>query len=358
MRTLSLLTPGLFDALPALTAPVPQPPALLTLLAHAQQHSAAASDSDELLLQLFGITLAYDADAPVAALSWLGEADAMVADGYWLRADPVHLCADQARLLLFGPRILAVRMDEARALAAAFNAVYNSDDWRLEIPHPQRWYLRLPDDPRIRTHALHAVIGRNIDAFLPQGANGKRWHGVLNEVQMLFHDSPVNTAREERGQLPINSVWFWGGGRLPVIKPPPWTQVCSTEPCVRGLAVAAGVAVATATDITAAWVKDGGAADDCMDAGGRATPGAVTDQLVVMSEQQDAVSYGDADAWCAALLTLERDWFAPALAALKTGRLDTLRLFPGNNSVYEVTRAGLRRFWRRRRVLECYKNGK
>ncbi len=342
MRTLSLLIPGLFDVLPALHSPVPQPPALLTLLARARQQSAAATGSDELLLQLFGIAPAHGADAPVAALSRFGESDPVAIDGYWLHADPVHLRADQARLLLFGPRVLTVRMDEAQTLAAAFNTLYNADGWRLETPHPQRWYLRLPDDPGIHTQALHAVIGRNIDAFLPQGANGKRWHGVLNEVQMLFHGSPVNAAREERGQLAINSVWLWGGGRLPVIKPSSWTQVCSTEPCARGLAVAAGVALATAMEATAAWSKDGSAAE----------------QLVVMSELQDAVSYGDADAWCAALLSLEREWCAPALAALKSGGLDILRLYPGNNSVYEVTRAGLRRFWCRGRVFESYQNSK
>ena len=340
MRTLNLLIPGLFDVLPALHVPAPQPPALLMMLARARQLPAVADDSDELLLQLFGITPAQDADAPVASLSRLGETDAVATDGYWLRADPVHLRADQARLLLFGPGVLAVRMDEAHVLAAAFNALHSADGWRLETPHPQRWYLRLPDDPRIRTHALHTVIGRNVDAFLPKGANGKRWHGILNEVQMLFHGSPVNAAREERGQLAINSVWLWGGGHLPAIKPPSWTQVCSTEPCARGLAVAAGVALATAAEITAAWSKDGSAVE----------------QLVVISELQDAVSYGDADAWCAALLQMEREWFAPALAALESGGLDILRLYHGNNSAYEVTRTGLRRFWRRRRVFESYQN--
>jgi hypothetical protein len=341
MRTLSLLTPGLFDALPDLISPAPQPSALLTLLARARQRRAEAGDSDALLLQLFGILPVHDADAPVAALSRLGETDVIETDGYWLRADPVHLHADQARLLLFGPRVLTVQIDEARVLAAAFNAVYSADGWRLETPHPQRWYLRLPDDPQIRTHPLHAVIGRNIDAFLPHGANGKRWHGVLNEVQMLFHDNPVNTAREDRGQLPINSVWFWGGGRLPGITPQRWTQVCSAEPFAPGLAVAAGVAVAGETDITAAWVKDRRDAE----------------QLVVLSELQEAVSYSDADAWSAALTSLERDWAAPALVALQSGGLDALRLYPGNNSVYEITRADLRCFWRRRRGFDAYKSG-
>lgn len=343
MRTLSLLTPGLFDTLPTLTASSLQPSALLTLLARAQPQRAAASDSDALLLQLFGIEPARDVDAPVAALSWLGEADAGVTDGYWLRADPVHLRADQARLLLFGPRVLDVRRDEACALAAAFNAVYDVDGWRLDTPHPQRWYLRLPDDPRMRTHALHAVIGRNIDTFLPQGVNGKRWHGVLNEVQMLFHNNPANAAREARGQLAINSVWFWGGGHLPESKPSPWTQVCSAEPFARGLAVAAGAAVATASDITGVWAKDDSAAD--------------AEQLVVISDLQDAVLYGDANTWSAALLNLERDWFVPVLGALKSGGLDRLLLYPDDNSVYEVTRAGLRRFWRRPRALECYRKG-
>jgi hypothetical protein len=340
MRTLSLLTPGLFAALPDLIVPSSQPSALLTLLARAQQRSAEAGDGER-LLQLFGIAPANDADAPVAALSRLGEADGIVTDGYWLRADPVHLRADQARLLLFGPRVLTVQMDEARVLAATFNAVYSADGWRLETPHPQRWYLCLPDDPQMRTQALHTVIGRNIDAFLPQGASGRRWHGILNEVQMLFHGHAVNAAREDRGLLPINSVWFWGGGRLPVIKPQPWTQTCSTEPFARGLAVAAGVAVAGEADITAAWVKDGGDAE----------------QLVVVSELQEAVSYSDADAWSAALTSLERNWFAPALAALQSGGLDALRLYPGNNSVYEVTRADLRRFWRRRRGFDSYRKG-
>lgn len=339
MRILSLLIPGLFDVQPALTAPAPQPPALLTLLARAQRGSAVVGDDDALLLMLFGIAAANAADVPVAAFSRLGEAQARADAGYWLRADPVHLRADQARLLLFGPQVLAVRIEEARALAESFNAAFGAAGWQLETPHPQRWYLRLPDDPGIRTQAPHAVIGRNIDSFLPQGVNGKRWHAVLNEVQMLFHDNPVNAAREQQGQLAINSVWFWGGGALPETKLVPWTQVCSAEPYARGLAIAAGVAVVDAAAIAAVWTKH-----------------AAAEQLVVNTELRDAAAYSDADAWRAAVTDLEHDWFAPALAALRGGGLDILRLYPGNGRVYEITRAGLWRFWRRRHSLDYYRS--
>jgi hypothetical protein len=33
----------------------------------------------------------------------------------------------------------------------------------------------------------------------------------LNEIQMVWHEHPVNLAREERGEVPINSLWLYGG---------------------------------------------------------------------------------------------------------------------------------------------------
>ena len=36
---------------------------------------------------------------------------------------------------------------------------------------------------------------------------------LLNEIQMFMHQHPVNQQRIQRGTLPINSLWFWGGGR-------------------------------------------------------------------------------------------------------------------------------------------------
>ena len=336
MRALSLVVPGLLGPLPDTTA-LPTPVALLTLLARAEARDAAAADVESLLLRLFGIAPTPESDPPVAALAWLGEGDG-VADGYWLRADPVHLRADQAWLLLFGPRVLDVRMDEARTLAAEFNAVYGVDGWRLETPHPQRWYLRLGDDQKIRTQALQAVIGRNIDGFLPRGENGKRWHGVLNEIQMLFHASTVNQTREAQGRLEINSVWFWGGGALPAVKSQTWTSVCSDAPLARGLARTAGVEFATIPHDVAAWLGEAGAGS----------------RLVVLSLMQEPALYGDVDAWCAALTVLEHDWFGPVLNALKAGRLDQLTLYSGDGRAFVVSRADLWRFWRQRRELDWY----
>jgi len=78
--------------------------------------------------------------------------------------------------------------------------------------HPDRWYLRLDSLPDISTLPLSQVAGRNVHGLLPGGKDAARWHQLFNEIQMLLFAHPLNEARETRGALPINSLWFWGGG--------------------------------------------------------------------------------------------------------------------------------------------------
>ena len=37
------------------------------------------------------------------------------------------------------------------------------------------------------------------------------------EAQMILHEHEINVAREERGDLPINSLWLCGGGTVPAV---------------------------------------------------------------------------------------------------------------------------------------------
>lgn len=69
--------------------------------------------------------------------------------------------------------------------------------------------------PLITTHYLHQALGHDIRHFLPTGEDALHWRMMINEIQMLLHDHPVNRQRETRNQLPVNSIWLEGGGRLP-----------------------------------------------------------------------------------------------------------------------------------------------
>jgi hypothetical protein len=57
-----------------------------------------------------------------------------------------------------------------------------------------------------------ALNGQDIGDWWPTGPLWQPWRRLLNELQMTWHEHPVNEARSARGQAPINGVWLYGGG--------------------------------------------------------------------------------------------------------------------------------------------------
>jgi hypothetical protein len=155
-----------------------------------------------------------DGGIPAAALTrehLAGDA----ADAGWLSADPAWVQPDLtgARLLACGQ--LPLSMDEAQALAEPLKPVFSDAGMTLEISSPDRWHLRLPPQlPLPEFAAPEQALGEDLYEHLPQGPDGRRWRVLLNEVQVLLHQHPVNAQRRARGLPPINSVWLWGGGVL------------------------------------------------------------------------------------------------------------------------------------------------
>jgi len=246
---------------------------------------------------------------------------------------------------LMDSAMLSINRAEADSLVAQFNTFFADDGWHLEAPHAERWYLKLPHDPHMRTYDLTEVLGRHIDGFLPSGAQGKRWHTVLNEIQMLFHSSPVNQARQMRGAAPINSVWLWGGGCLPrpiplAITASTWNTVLSDEPVAAGLARLAGIPHAHVPESLRAWL---------------ATPAPGTHLMVLDYGYRDAL-YGDASAWGAAMERMSDQWFTPLVTALKQRQLDSVSICTADGRMFHITPALLRRFWKRRHSLETLRD--
>jgi hypothetical protein len=86
------------------------------------------------------------------------------------------------------------------------------------------------------------VAGRNVEPFLPAGDDAPRWRRIFNETQIMLHRQACNESREARGELPINSVWFWGaGGPSGVAVKAPYATVWSDHPLAAGLAAASGM---------------------------------------------------------------------------------------------------------------------
>jgi len=334
-RRLDLLLPGLSGPLPRGTdAPAVRAPATETLLARARVSAFDGTDLEQTLCALFGVATGDSGDLPSAPLCHLAQTG--VADGaFRMHADPVFLRPDQDRLLLFDSRHLALDAGEAAEFSALFNRHFAKSSWRLEAPEPGHWYLRLPRAPALTTQPLHRVIGRNIDRFLPEGEEARKWRGILNEVQMLFHQADVNRRREQAGRAPVNSLWFWGGGHLPSVPPSRYAALFADQPLARGLAIAAGVPGYPTGDATA-WLD--------------ATAG---DGLILLDHFWWPILDADAPGWARQLERLE-PFMVRCRRELHRRSLGTLNLYPCDGRNLQLTPRSLHRFWIRRRSVAAW----
>ena len=311
-------------------------PALQRLLSRSKPGPHAANSLDAGLGSHFGLPCGGGAALPVAALTSLVDIDEPAA-GYLMRADPVHLRADQSTLRLFDSRTFSIMQEEADALVAAFNEFYVDRGWHLTAPSPQRWYIYLQKAPLISTVAPGTIAGQTIDPNLPRGRDAAAWHALMNEVQMLFHQHPVNVRREAGGEPMINSLWFWGEGRLPETVHRHPMQVATDNPLAMGLAL---FTKTPRRDLPASL-------DELL------TTEQEVQTLLVLDELEAAVQYSDIEAWHKSMIRIERHWFAPLLAALEDGRVASVEIDPCSGKSYRTTRRLLKRFWKRVRPLSA-----
>ena len=152
---------------------------------------------------------------PMAAIT--READAGDASlNAWLRADPVFVQPDRggARLMAWGN--LGLSAADAEAFLAPLRLLFGDAGFPISATAPERWYLMLPRDARLPAFTPPAEgLGEDLLAHLPEGPDARRWRVLLNEAQVTLHNHPRNVGRVAAGLLPVNSLWFWGGGVLP-----------------------------------------------------------------------------------------------------------------------------------------------
>ena len=151
-------------------------------------------------------------------------ANRVTAGKLWVaRCDPVHMAIARDHFVVNGLGNAPLQAHEAQALMAQANAalrdmvpgdpVASDDSPALRLAsRGGRWFL-LADQPlALRTVDLDRVLGQSVQDCLPSGADARRWRQLANEIQMLWHDNPVNAERENAGQPTVNALWIHGGG--------------------------------------------------------------------------------------------------------------------------------------------------
>jgi len=335
MRRLTLYVPGLEGPAVELTDnDMPDAPALRQLLSRARRRQLSEQDYYRQLAGLLGLETSADKDVPVAAVTRLIDGEDHPG-GLWMRADPVHLSADRDRLLLIDAAVFTLSQHDALAVATEAKQVLDLEGWRMEVPFPDRWYIQLEADPEITTSDPYRAGGRDVDTHLPSGPGGTRLHRLLNEIQMQLFDADINREREARGELPVNSLWFWGVGELPDVLPRQWSAVYSDDPFARGLAMLS-MTPSHPVPGSAAKLLDGAAPE--------------ADILVTLEDCRLAARYADLPRWHDAVAALEQHWFAPLLEALREDVVQSLTVVTSGRE-FRLRHSDLKKFWRRQRPL-------
>lgn len=284
------------------------------------------------LLRAHGI----ESEAASSAAAIMAHGDGLDAThAVWLRADPVHLSIEQDRLVLRDAGFLDLSGEEAQVLSGTLNTHFAADGMEFFVAKPYRWYMSLACKPGIATTPLDSVRGCDIHSHLPRGGAAMLWHRHYNEIQMLLHSHPVNQAREQRGALPVNSVWWWGEGELPTEAAAAYSALVGGDPILKGLAQLTRTPHHELPAGANAWLASG--------------PG-VGEHLILLDALKRPWAYRFGHEWYTALAELEAAWFAPLAAALAQGLVQSLKisvLTPQQYHRYTINKRMLWRFWRR-----------
>lgn len=111
------------------------------------------------------------------------------------------------------PASFEITTDEADALFDAVSGLW-ADRAISALPlNNRQWRIWLDPSASTRSLTPAAMAEMRLSDWWPQEDSLREWRRLLNEIQMVWHDHPVNLARAERGEIPINSLWLFGGAQ-------------------------------------------------------------------------------------------------------------------------------------------------
>ncbi len=296
-------------------------PTLAFILGRGQMRWSAPQSPEQWLLNEF-----QQPESSVAQLRALGEVPKLPWDGPCLCADPAHLHFTTQGLMLSDAATLDISLDEAQALAVSLNQEF-ADIGEFHAATPQRWYLRPRAAIQAQFSPLGDATGRRVDPYLPTGPEARLWHRYFNELQVFLHHHPINQAREQARKTAINCLWFWGQGQPPQVQASPYQHYYGQEPVSQG------------------WARLHGLHRH--DSFSAPLPAPF---LALCADARPWALQEDHEAWCRSVEQIDQNWLAPALAALRAGQIQTLRLsLPGDHQCLDIQlqRRDLWKFWRR-----------
>jgi hypothetical protein len=143
---------------------------------------------------------------------WLAGAVAGPDEPVWV-ADLVHFSLGTDRASLLDPDEMDLRPAESEALIATAQPWFEGTGFALDALSAKRCRIHLPEGIAPRSNSPRMLAGQPLDAWWQLDTAMRPWRRLLNEIQMAWHDHPVNDERAARGVPPVNGLWLYGGAR-------------------------------------------------------------------------------------------------------------------------------------------------
>ncbi len=335
-HSLSLVCPGLLPGPDQAAGPV-RCPAIEKFLCRARRAAAPAQTLENLTYRLFGYPVTES--VPVAAVIRHAVAGDAAAGDYWILATPAHVAADRTQLRLLDPGA-PLTAAQSQQLVEALNTHFQSQGLKFVAVSPRQWLVKTQVMPAVEAPPYRQVLGRPVTMPLPAARDreARRWPALLNEIQMLLFAHPVNQQREADGLLPVNSVWCWGGGRLPAGCDTAIRRVYADTLFAQGLAKLNAVDCDTSSALAAALSNERPAGP----------------LLYIDTSLIDTVTGHRNAASQQQLADRLEPLFAVLLQALKQGVVERVSYYSLGKYNFELDRRALYRVWRRRRPLDAW----
>ncbi len=314
---------------------------------------------------------------PIASLSLLSdltqqhnshELELLTADqlkNKWImRADPCYLVADRDQLVLAKVGSFDLSMAEAKQFENEINGFFNDFNeeqfWTLKIVSPESWYIISDKPVFIQSIPPENALGQPIKSFLFNHVveNSKpldksvyneedtlHWLNLFNEIQMILHQSGVNNKRKLEKKTPINSLWFWGGGAgieknsNELVKQSE-TLVYSDHLFVKSLCQLNQQKCHPLSEKF------------------KLSPSTVgTEKLIyVIDDFSRAIKNKDIFTWLGLLEQFETNYLAVLFDNLKRGQISQLELLSPSGKSLVITKAFLRRWWKKKCNFHMFLN--
>lgn len=138
---------------------------------------------------------------------------------YTLALCNIHIDFQSTRL--FPSHELQITKEQSLALFEAVKYLFADKKIKLIAINADHWVLSLPQSFASNIPSPNLLSYKELHDYWPKEDSNQRLRQLLNEIQMLWHELPVNQVRKDQGLREINSPWIYGGVHPKQIQPEP-----------------------------------------------------------------------------------------------------------------------------------------